>query len=67
MSRRTVAGREALATLDEVATFLGVSPQTVRHWRKKHIGPKCGRVGKHIRYAWRDVESWFEEQKNKPL
>lgn len=52
----------ALATPPEVAEFLGVPPRTLDQWAYLGKGPKWGRVGRHRRYRWSDVEAWFDEQ-----
>lgn len=47
-----------LATVEQVATWLQVSPSTLRRWRKNGTGPRYIREGRTIRYAWQDVHSW---------
>ncbi|MCP9949290.1 helix-turn-helix transcriptional regulator [Actinomadura madurae] len=49
---------------DEVARFLGVPKATLYQWRYLGIGPKAGRVGRHLRYLPEDVITWFREQQN---
>jgi predicted DNA-binding transcriptional regulator AlpA len=51
-----------LWTADETASFLGVPKATLYRWRYLGIGPKAGRVGRHLRYDPDDVMAWFREQ-----
>ena len=46
---------------DDVATFLKLTPKTVKEWRHKGTGPKYSRLGKHVRYQPSDVIAWLEE------
>jgi DNA-binding transcriptional MerR regulator len=50
--------REPRATIDEVAAYLRLSPQTLRNWRTAGTGPQARKVGGRLRYDWRDVEEW---------
>lgn len=45
----------------QVAERLQVSVRTVDRWRYKGIGPPCFKIGKHIRYAVVDLESWIAQ------
>lgn len=54
--------RRPLATPEELAAFLQVPLLTLYNWRRRRIGPKGIRVGKHIRYDWRDVDAWVQAQ-----
>jgi predicted DNA-binding transcriptional regulator AlpA len=49
-------------TPEEVARFLGVPKATLYQWRYLGIGPKAGRVGRHLRYLPEDVIAWFRQQ-----
>jgi hypothetical protein len=40
---------------DDVATFLKLTPKTVKEWRHKGTVPKYSRLGKHVRYQPSDV------------
>jgi len=57
------AVRRNLATPAEVAEYLGVPEATLRQWRYLRKGPDFGMVGRHVRYDWKDVESYWEKQK----
>lgn len=47
-------------TTGELAERLGggLSPETVKRWRRTGDGPKFIRVGRHVRYRLADVEAW---------
>lgn len=49
-------------TPDDVATYLGVPVETLYAWRKKGIGPRAARIGRHLRWNPDDVRAWFAEQ-----
>jgi excisionase family DNA binding protein len=55
-----------LLTVEEVAEWLKVSPQTVRVWRYRGKGPRVIKVGHHPRYRRADVESWLLGQTTDP-
>jgi predicted DNA-binding transcriptional regulator AlpA len=54
------AGR--LWTPEETALYLGVPKATLYQWRYLGIGPKSGRVGRHLRYDPVEVIAWFRQQ-----
>ena len=51
---------EALLTVAEVATWLGVAEGTLRYWRHVHRGPPSLSVGGAVRYRRTDIEEWLE-------
>jgi excisionase family DNA binding protein len=57
-----MTARRPMATPQEVADYLRVEINTVYDWRRKRTGPKASKVGKHLRYAWSDVDAWLEQQ-----
>ena len=57
-----MSGKSALATIDEIAEYLGVPVPTLYQWRYKKTGPRGSKVGRHVRYRWSDVEKWLDEQ-----
>lgn len=59
-------GRTALASLEEVAAFLGVPAATVYRWRSRGEGPPGHRVGRFVRYRWADVDDWLDTRKDRP-
>lgn len=55
--------RRNLAKPEEVAEYLGVPVDTLKQWRYLRKGPSFGMVGRHVRYDWDDVESYWAQQK----
>ncbi|MFF7601951.1 helix-turn-helix transcriptional regulator [Streptomyces mirabilis] len=47
---------------DLVELFDLPSVQTVYQWRRKHIGPRGFRVGRHVRYDPEDVRAWVKSR-----
>ncbi len=45
-----------------LAEKLGISRRTLQAWRGKGGGPPFVKVGAAVRYRWRDVEAWLDEQ-----
>lgn len=56
----TIPGPRQLATPIEVALFLQVPVKTLYRWRSMGEGPPGCKVGRHLRFVWRDVEAWLE-------
>ena len=54
---------EKLLSPDELAEYLGVPVGTVYRWNHTGDGPTRSRVGRHVRYAPADVESWLKDQR----
>lgn len=62
--RAATGGRpERMATTEEVADFLQLPPHTLEQWRSQGKGPDYHKVGRHVRYDWRDVAKWKDAQK----
>ena len=53
---------DRLLSVDELADYLEVPVKTIYTWRHRHKGPKGFRVGKHLRFRWRDVQTWVAQQ-----
>lgn len=53
---------ERLVDVHELAAYLGVPVKTLYAWRYRREGPPAFRVGRHLRYRWRDVQMWIEER-----
>lgn len=53
---------EPLLGITELATWLGVSPATIYHWRNTGSGPPVHKVGRHLRYQRSEVQAWLESQ-----
>lgn len=54
---------ERLWTTEETALYLQIPKATLYQWRYLGIGPKAGRVGRHLRYD-PDVKTWFRRQQD---
>lgn len=53
---------ERLMSVQELADYLDVPVKTIYAWRYHGHGPKGFRVGRHVRFRWRDVQVWLSEQ-----
>lgn len=51
-----------LATMADLAAYLGIPEKTIRRWRHDGTGPRGLRLGKHVRFRWSDVDAWLEKQ-----
>ncbi len=49
---------QELWDIDDVATYLGVTKQTIYSWRTSGYGPSGFRVGKHLRWRAATVITW---------
>jgi predicted DNA-binding transcriptional regulator AlpA len=49
---------QELWDIDDVATYLGVTKQTIYSWRSTRYGPAGFRVGKHLRWRAATVIAW---------
>lgn len=50
-------------TPHQVAVLLGISTQTLAHWRVRGCGPRYVRVSSRcIRYMEDDVRAWLEQR-----
>lgn len=58
----TTQDRRPLASPEELSDFLGVPVKTLYQWRHRGTGPKVTKVGRHIRYRWKEVEAWLDSQ-----
>ena len=54
--------QDRLWTAEETAAYLQIPKATLYQWRYLGIGPKAGRVGRHLRYDPEDVKAWFRGQ-----
>lgn len=55
-----------LLTTAQLADFLQVPARTIDDWAYHGTGPRYSRVGRHRRYARRDVERWLDEHASEP-
>ena len=54
---------EQLWTAEQTALYLQIPKATLYQWRYLGIGPKAGRVGRHLRYDPDDVKAWFRSSR----
>lgn len=55
---------EDLATSEEVARYLNISPQTLANWAYQGKGPAFSKLdGGRRRYDWSDVRAWVQARK----
>jgi predicted DNA-binding transcriptional regulator AlpA len=47
---------------DLVQLFELPSVETVYQWRRKYIGPRGFRVGRHLRFDPQDVQAWVKSR-----
>jgi len=55
---------EALLSVADLATYLGVPVATVYRWRHQRQGPPGYRIGRYVRYRARDIEQWLQAQRD---
>lgn len=55
----------SLATIHEVAEYIGVTDKTLRAWMKRGYGPTPSLLGGQYRYRWDDVEAFVESEQVK--
>lgn len=49
-------------SIQELADYLDVPVKTIYAWRYHGHGPRGFRVGRHVRFRWRDVQVWLSER-----
>ena len=57
---------ENLATTEEVAAYLKVSPQTLANWAYQGKGPEYMKIEGQRRYEWATLRAWVEARKVTP-
>ncbi|HEX2403295.1 MAG TPA: helix-turn-helix domain-containing protein [Acidimicrobiia bacterium] len=53
---------DRLLTIEELGAYLAVPTATLYNWRYLGKGPPGFRVGRHVRYRWRDIETWIRDR-----
>jgi predicted DNA-binding transcriptional regulator AlpA len=48
-------------TTGQLAEYLGVAAETVRHWRKNHQGPRGKKFSGSVRYPREEVWAYEED------
>lgn len=61
MTRSPNEERLHLLSTKQLAAFLGVPVKTIYQWRYRGVGPPAYRVGRHLRFRWKDVGAWLED------
>jgi excisionase family DNA binding protein len=56
----TIAQRRPLATTEQVAKYLNISVGALHQLRYLGKAPRAVKVGRQLRWDWRDVDAWFE-------
>jgi predicted DNA-binding transcriptional regulator AlpA len=51
-----------LLTQEDLATELGMKPQSLADWRHRGVGPRFVKLGQLVRYRRSDVENWLNSQ-----
>jgi len=62
MATAVSSDRQPLADQEDVAAYLQVPPRTLEQWRREGKGPRWAPVGRHVRYAWPDIDAWLAER-----
>ncbi len=58
----STARPDRLLSVAELADYLEVPVKTIYTWRQHNTGPQGFRVGKHLRFRWRDVQAWVADR-----
>lgn len=45
-------------TAKQLAIYLSVSAETLKYWRAHARGPRYHKIGRRVRYAKADIDSW---------
>jgi excisionase family DNA binding protein len=53
-------GLEPLLSIAELAQYLGVPIATIYDWRVDHKGPRGIHVGRSVKFAVSDVQTWVD-------
>ena len=54
---------DQILSLLDASKLLGVSPATMRFWKRKGRGPSYVRVGRLLRYQRADLIAWIERHR----
>lgn len=52
---------DRLLTAQDLADYLEVPVKTIYTWRHRNAGPRGFRIGRHLRFQWRDVQAWLRD------
>lgn len=59
-TKSNMANDENLLRTDEAAERLSLSPNTLRNWRTRRIGPRYVKCGGDVRYRSADLTAFIE-------
>ena len=63
MAQTAVSTADEFLTVEELANWLRVKPQTIYQWNYAGTGPRLTKLGaRYVRYRRSDVEAWLEER-----
>ena len=48
-----------------LSVYLGISPNTIRDWRKQGILPPAYLLGRAVRYRLGDISAWVQKRREK--
>ena len=52
---------QKLLTVNEAASYLGLSHQTLAQYRLQNKGPRYYKLGRNVRYSLRQLEDWLSQ------
>lgn len=55
------SGLRTLLSPKQLAGYLGIPVATLYPWRYWGEGPPGFKFGNHVRYRWRDAQTWLHE------
>ena len=56
------SGKERWPSRQELADRHGLPTKTLAQWASKGTGPRCARIGRHVRYRFSEVIDWEAER-----
>lgn len=59
----TAAELRPLLSIEQTCNYLGVSGETMAHWRVSGSGPKFIKVNRRIAYDPKDIEDWLDARR----
>ncbi|MBO3087110.1 helix-turn-helix transcriptional regulator [Cellulomonas dongxiuzhuiae] len=57
--QRAIPGLEPLLSIEMLSEYVGVPVVTIYRWRTNGKGPCATRIGRHIKFALSDVQTWL--------
>jgi len=59
----TATELQPLLSLKQACNYLGVSRETLAHWRVSGSGPKFIKVNRIVAYDLKDIEDWLDARR----